>query len=213
VRAVRVFAAAAAAGLLSVGSAQAAFTLTSGGTAVPGAGLFSSQPGAITYDFDASLPSFFSFSGGRVVSGDESGITAAPPDDTTNYITVGPDSNNRPLTVTLAGLASYYGFYQGSPDTYNSLQIFRGDTLLETLSGTQLADPVPADGDQSTGFFLNIFANDAGSYFDKLVFDSTQQAFETDNHAVAPVPEPASFATLLAGLLTFGFIARRRMQS
>lgn len=212
-RAVRVFAAAAAAGLLSIGPAQAAFTLTSGGTAVPGAGLFSNQPGAITYDFDTSLPSFFNFSGGRVVAGSEPGITAAPPDDTTNYMTVGPADNNRPLTVTLAGLASYYGFYYGSPDTYNSIQLFQGNTLLETLSGTQLASPIAADGNQSTGFFLNIFANDAGSYFDKLVFDSTQQAFETDNHAVAPVPEPASFATLLAGLLALGFISHRRMRS
>ncbi len=106
-------------------SASAALTVTIGGTPVAGEGLKSSVVGAVTTDFNASLVNPANYTGGGVVNGSVPGSWASPPNDTSNYFTVGP-STVTPGTVTLSGLASYFGYYGGSPDDYNSVSFFNG---------------------------------------------------------------------------------------
>jgi hypothetical protein len=57
---------------------------------------------------------------------------------------------------------------------------------------------------------VNAFAG-VGSKITSVAFYSTQNAFETDNHAfITAVPEPETYAMLLAGLGMLGFMLRRK---
>jgi hypothetical protein len=203
----------AVAGMLVVNTALA-YTITVGGTPIPNEGLTTSVAGATVIDFNSGYPAS-GYSGGAVVSGSVSGSWAAPPNDTSNYLTVGPGSGqSTPVTITLGSLHKYFGYYGGSPDSYNYVELWRGGTQLATFSGSQLStlagDPNPT-GDQSLGFYWNIWSQNSGEYFDKIVLGSTINAFETDNHAFAVVPIPTAVWLFASGLLGLvGFSRRKR---
>ena len=128
-----------------------------------------------------------------------------PPSDSSNYLTVGSGSNQlSPVTITLGSLQQYFGYYGGSPDSYNSVELWLGSTLLQVISGNELASAatVPANGDQGKGFYWNIWADNAAEYFDVVKLVSTSNAFETDNHAfVSAVPVPAAVWLFFSGML------------
>ena len=202
---------------LTATSASAIINVTIGGTSVADEGIVSSVAGAITTNFNGSFANPAGYFGGGVVNGNSapSGQYASPPNDTSNYFSVGPSTIEAAIINT--GLASYFGYYGGSPDDYNNVSFFNSATesLIATFTGTQLATfaGVEPNGDQSVGFFWNFTASDSVSYFDTVVFDSIDyNAFETDNHAVlaAAVPEPETYAMMLIGMGMIGFTARRR---
>lgn len=89
-------------------------------------------------------------------------------------------------------------------DAYNTLTLLRGGVELFTLTGDRFLPD--RDG------YVNIFATSAGEYFDKIVFTSPTNAFETDNHAFRLVPEPSSYAMMIAGLVLAGAIVRWRVK-
>jgi PEP-CTERM motif len=200
-------------GLVAAQSASA-YTINLGGTPLAGQGLVSSVAGAVTTDFNGGLPG--NYSGGLVVSGSLGGQYASPPNDTSKYFTVGGTNPNAPSpgVVSFGFLAKYFGFYGGSPDAYNGLQLFNGESLVKSFTGADIATfaGVPPNGNQSVGYYFNIFADNSTEYFDKVSFLSSQAAYETDNHAVlaAAVPEPETYAMMMAGLSVMGFVARRR---
>jgi hypothetical protein len=201
----------AVAAFFTATSASAALSVTIGGTAVANEGLKSSVVGAVTTDFNSGLlPA--NYFGGGVVTGSSSGNWASPPGDTSSYFSVGP-STATPGVVTLAGLSSYFGYYGGSPDSYNHVDFFNGDVNVGSFDGVTLASiaSVAANGDQTVGSYWNFAAASSSDYFNKVVFTSGENAFETDNHAVlAAVPEPETYALMLAGLGLIGFASRRR---
>ncbi len=192
-----------------------AFTISMGGTTVAGEGLTTSVLGATVIDFnsDFSLPA--GYVGGAVVNGSLVDNWASPPGNNTNYLTVGPvGEQSSPATITLGSLNQYFGFYGGSPDEYNSIELWNDTTQIAEISGTDLATAagIIADGDQSVGRYWNIWADDVGDYFNKVVFISTTNAFETDNHAFSAVPIPAAAWLFISGVLgLLGFSKRKKI--
>lgn len=199
----------AAAAVFTATSASA-YTITVGGTAVLNEGQTTSVSGATVIDFNSALVLPAGYTGGAVVNGSSAGNWASPPADTSNYLTVGSGSSQAsPITITLDSLNQYFGYYGGSPDTYNSIELWRDGTQLEIISGSELAAAaaVSPNGDQSYGFYWNIWADNASEFFNIVKLVSTSNAFETDNHAyLSAVPIPAAawlFITGLVGLIGF----------
>ena len=218
------------AGLLSTVCSATTF-VTSGGTALLNNGLVNSF-GATTIDFSSgtlTVPTYTEdgviysgLSAGSITGSSASGECAQPPADTTSYLCVGP-SRNTPVTASFSSLINYFGFYVGSVDTYNSLKFYDGNTLKFTLTGSQIATRagIAADGNQSVGRFINIFATTVADRFNKVEIISTSNALETDNHAFAllrdvdiptsdgNVPEPGTFLTIIPAA-AFLYFRRKR---
>jgi hypothetical protein len=111
-------------------------------------------------------------------------------------------------TLSFAAGTNYVGFLWGSVDTYNTVRFFDGATEIASFKGGNGglgANQVPTgDGNQAVAQYFNFFAPSITS----VKFESGGNAFEIDN--VAAVPEPGTYAMMLAGLAAMGFIARRR---
>lgn len=204
------------AGLLLVSSAAQAVTYYS----LPGAPDQGPAPReTIIEDFEGTpVVSFFgSYS---IQSGNFPGLAAPPAGVVNNYLSV-PDAQGGSSSDTATIYFTDYllanrpfrslSFYWGSIDSYNKLEVLDVDgNVLQTLFGNDINNP--ADGNQTAPFsnqrvFLR-FAD--GELASKLRLTSTGRAFEIDDIAGSAVPEPATWAMLLAGFGLVGFAARRR---
>ena len=179
-------------------------------------GLFTPLAGATTVTFDSVIPAGVSYTGGYIATGSVGSEYAAPPGDNTSYLTVGTSGyQTGPATATFSGAgATYFGFYLGSPDSYNSVTFKGSDGSSTTLTGDQLVSyivpPINADGNQGNGFYFGVKST-LGTTFTSVSFNSTSNAMETDNHAfILAVPEPETYAMLLAGLGLIGLVRRRK---
>jgi hypothetical protein len=153
-----------------------------------------------------------SFGGdGQAVQGSVSNLYAAPflsngngtpfgdPNngaDATTYLTTGTGS----VTLALPGEEKYVGLLWGSVDTYNTLSLYNGSTLVGTVTGAQVTASANGDQGQFGTFYVNITSTDS---FNTIVATSTQNAFEFDNVAFNPsaVPEPSSIMLGLIGMM------------
>ena len=91
------------------------------------------------------------------------------------------------------------------------MTFWNGNTQLASFDGSIVKQP--ADGNQSYARYFNVFTEGAEK-ITRVTFSSNSNAFETDNHAfIAAVPEPETYAMLLAGLGLMGAMVRRRKQS
>ena len=206
---------------LSCGFAYAGVIQT-GGTPVANEGKISAQPGVCTVNFNGGNATGCGATYGinpntnHFVTGNSAGLYASPVGDTSGYFTVGPASGNTSVTINLATNANYFGFYAGSLDTYNLVQFFLGNTLVDSFTGTQInavAFPsMPTNGNQSAAEYIDYFLQ-PNAFYNRIIYTSTANAFETDNHAFGlatprVVPEPESVALLALGALAL--VARRR---
>ena len=92
----------------------------------------------------------------------------------------------------------------GSVDKFNSIAFYNGASLIKSFTGVNVPGST-ASGNQvnpQDNPYVNFFAQGANEEFNKIVLKTTGISFESDNHAFARVPEPAS----ILGLLAFGFL-------
>ncbi len=135
--------------------------------------------------------------------------------DQTNYITAGVNS----VTMIFTSPQEYLGILWGSVDTYNTLTFYNGAVdpanIVGTFTGSQIS--TTANGNQGVNgtYYVNFDSLNPSSAFTNVVATSSQYAFEFDNVAFSPdpvgLPEPATYALLLSGLLTVGLFKHRRV--
>lgn len=209
------------------GAAHAGF-ITTGGIDGGNNGELSSLSGACTVNFNSgnAVNACGATYTGASASNFPTGTTtshATPAGDTTAYFTVGP-SDGGPVAISLSQQANYFGFFTGSLDSYNLVQFYLNDVMVDAFTGTQInevAFPGAATvGDQSKSAYVNYFptAGETQVFFDRVVYSSGSNAFETDNHTfgqaspeqLGSVPEPGVVALL--GIAGLAFLASRRRQ-
>ncbi|MEH2088271.1 Npun_F0296 family exosortase-dependent surface protein [Nostoc sp.] len=175
-------------------------------------GPFSSYADAKTVTFDdgtANDPNgFVTYSNitSNIVQGSVSSQYASPYGDNTKFLTIAPVGSNVAgdsglVNIKFKEAVNYFGFYAGSLDDYNFVDIYKGDQLLKTFSGKDVPTAI-ANGSWTSSeanMFVNLVA-DTGETFDRVVMRSNGIAFETDNHAyrLASVPEPSGMLGVLA---------------
>jgi hypothetical protein len=184
---------------------------STGGTDISGAG--SNQGGAI---IDLAAGFTFTQDSGAYTrdgfAGLDPGVSAPPPADNGGpvgsfYETI--LSGGSATLTSLKGLKSF-SFYMGSPDEYNGLTLtFYGAGGIVTKTGNEIWGGSPVgDGNQSNGYTVSYtFAPDA---VHTIQFTSTGNSFEFDKLYGAAVPEPGSWALMIAGLGMAGGMMRRR---
>lgn len=186
-------------------------------------GPLSAQVGATTIDFGSSTVNnsgpvanplsgytvgIATYNGGElfdISTAGISGVSARPVGSTDNYWSI---QGGQTGTVAFAAPVSYYGFLWGSPDVspWNSVVFRSGNTILASYGGQ---DTNLSNAWGNTTYF-NV-STGSGPYITSITFSASQNAFETDNHAyVAAIPEPETYAMLVAGLGLLGWQARRR---
>ena len=177
----------------------------------------SSFSGALVETFEGDLN--FDWDGDYLVVSGSSGQYAAPygvsAADASKYISVPNLIANGAATASLGAFYNYFGLWWGSVDSYNSLEFYNGTTLLETIIGSDLITPVPANGNQTlptNNLYVNFY--DLPS-FDSFKMVSTNYAFEADNIAVgvAPVPEPSTVLLLGCGLIGLAWFSRKQRKA
>jgi hypothetical protein len=207
----------AAAGLIA--APAAAVTLVSSLPGAPDPGIPSGFTTVVTFDTPSAAGIINSVTGNVITAaGSVGGQRAAPAGTPVGgvYQSIGTGGTSsfdfsgylrdRPLT----GLSLYWG----SVDDYNFIDFYsRSGALLQTISGTDLPQ---FDGDQTAPITNRrlTFAIDAVDDVTRLVFRSTGEAFEFDTIAVSPdpVPEPGTWAMLIAGFGLVGAAMRRRQR-
>jgi hypothetical protein len=130
--------------------------------------------------------------------------------DTTMYITTGTGS----ATFDFVGDQRYFGVLWGSIDDFNTVSFYDNGSLVKAFTGDAIL--AGANGDQGVNgtLYVNFTATDA-TVFDRVVFTSTEHAFELDNVAYGqnvptPAPEPLTLSLFGAGLAGLGFARRRK---
>ena len=189
-------------------------TIQVGGMAAGADGKISAKPGVCTVTFNAGTAAnacgaIYSdpgggFSSSHIRTGSAAGQYLSPSGDTTAFLTVGP-TDGTPITITLASLVNYFGFYAGSLDSYNLVQFYIGSVLVDSFTGTDInAVAFPSGSTASNASaFIDYFPT---SFYDRIVYSSSLNAFETDSHAfgiASPtvVPEPSSAMLLALGAI------------
>ena len=91
------------------------------------------------------------------------------------------------------------------------------DRQLLAFSGSAagIANPPSGPNGNQTSSDTNryvTFSFSGGQAFNKVVFSSTQAAFEVDD-LTASVPEPSTWAMMILGFFGIGFMAYRRKNS
>lgn len=163
---------------------------------------------SMVMDFDSPIAAGFTYVGG-ILPFSIPGVAAAPAGDATLYGFASPGFD---ATFASAESLSSLSFYLGSLDTFNTLSFYNGDTLIQSFTGTQLTIPDPANGNQASGNTNRryFFTFGAADNVNKVVFNTTQPAFEFDNiaAAISGIPEPSTWAMMILGFGLVGFTLR-----
>jgi len=103
-------------------------------------------------------------------------------------------TSNYQLSITATNTAAI-----GGPITFSSAELL--DSALNSL------------GPIAFGAVPNTFVLSAGTYYLSFAGDAMQSASYSGTIDVAPIPEPATWAMLVAGIAAVGVALRRRAQT
>lgn len=152
---------------------------------------------------------------------------AAPANDSTcfGYVTNKDIGGTTSLELDYSALLAanddtgitYLGFYWGSVDNYNDFEFYSGNSLVTTITGSQLLAALNGEAgnqqDPESNVYVNIDFN-FGEQFDRLVINTSGIAGEFDNIVVGlsqrPVPAPAGIAIFALGLIALGLRGRSK---
>jgi len=144
--------------------------------------------------------------------------------DATPYLAAEPGAN---ITLDFGQELHYVGLLWGSIDGYNSLALYDGSTLVDTITGAEAAAAALTlpNGDQSVGGTAYVNINSTVQ-FDTIVAISGSPAFEFDNIAYnvqqcdtndctqsTNVPEPITLSLFGAGIAGLAGLRFRRKKS
>ncbi len=211
----------AAALLISVASPAAAVNIIGNLAGAPYPGLPTGFVPVIGFDAPMAAGITNIFTGPAVITAAGSSASRAAPAGTPKggvYSSVGPDSLSTFDFTNFTGrgqVLSGFSLYWGSIDSYNSLDFRRADgSLVRTITGLDMPQ---WNGNQTAGVTNRrvTFGLDVQNRIEKIGFRSSNPAFEFDNIGVTigAVPEPASWAMLIAGFGLVGALLRRRRAS
>ena len=111
-------------------------------------------------------------------------------------------------TLSFSTAVNAFSFTWGSPDDGNSLDIATTNFGTTTYTGSQFKTLGGLVGDgMNANTRLFTITGTGGTLINSITFKSSNIAFEV---ATAPIPEPETYALMLAGLGAVGFMARRR---
>jgi hypothetical protein len=198
---------AAGAALLFAGAAQAVTTTSFAGEPDPGFGTET-----LVASFSAAPAAGYSLSGDFGYADTTTGTAAEPAGDTSRYAYVSGALGSGIGTLSTPDLRAI-SFYWGSIDAFNSVDVLgAGGVTLKTVNG---ADISAANGNQTLPETNRrvVFTADPGEVITGLRFKSTGVAFEFDSIAAAAVPEPASWAMMVAGFGLVGAASRKRRRN
>jgi len=177
-----------------------------------------------TYDFESPAP--VSGTGDAIVTGSTSPLYAQPLGSTGNYWAIGPFAGSPAegiLDLSSFAQIGTISFIWGSVDAYNVLEVLGldGVTAIATFDGSDVV--LPPDGDQvdpAKNPLVTLTFNGGDEYnvtglrlISKGAGGVERNAFEIDNVAIAPVPEPATWAMMMLGFGAVGFAMRRRQNT
>jgi hypothetical protein len=170
---------------------------------------FANAPIGVNQSFAHTIGSAtFSYSGVNIIAATDPtyGQYGNGTDYAAAYSNVGPAGATSSYHLDVTGsTGTYFGAYIGAADAVNTItfDLLGGGTYVYTPTGPN----APAD---QTSMFVN-FQFTGGEKFTGLTFSTTgTTGFETDNHTVGLVPEPATWGLMLAGFGAIGGTLRRR---
>ncbi|MDR6786995.1 hypothetical protein J2Y58_000333 [Sphingomonas sp. BE138] len=180
------------------------------------AAAFSASANGAQVTFDNAATSGFAVSGGALAAGSVANQSANPfgAAATNAYAYVRGSS-----VATVTSLAETFGnisVYLGSLDAGNTIDVLGiGGAVLRSFSGSDLATPAAANGNQASGLTNRAvtFSAGAGEQLTGLRFSTNGNALEFDNvrfSTAAAVPEPATWGMMMLGLGVIGYAMRRR---
>ena len=174
----------------------------------------------LVWNFSSIQNSNFSYVG-NVFTATVPNIAAEPAGLTGSFGAAEPASAGQAFTDATFSFTSpslkllSLSFDLGSLDTFNTLDFYSGSTLVRAFTGSQLT--ATPDGNQTSDLTNRryYFTFGVADDINKVVFMSSQPAFEFANIGASwtsAVPEPATWAMMILGFGFVGFMMRSNRQ-